>query len=102
MTRRRERAKAQNTMNKQLQAAAPVETPTARPAASTTEKDEALMQLGKYFFGLSQLVFGGGVLGVVFDFSPEKTIDLAVSLVVTAMLATFGWALIKRSNRMLV
>ena len=60
------------------------------------------MQLCKYFFGLSQLVFGGGVLGVVFDFSPEKAIDLAVSLVVTAMLATFGWALIKRSNRKLV
>ncbi len=99
MTRRRERAKAQNTMNKQLQAAAPVETPAVRPAASTTEKDEALMQLGKYFFGLSQLTFGGAVLTTVLDFESEKVSILLNGLWSTAALAAFGYTLVKYGTR---
>lgn len=99
MTRRRERAKAQHTMNKQLQAAPQVEAPTARQAAGTREKDEALMQLGKYFFGLSQLTFGGAVLTTVLDYESEKVSILLNGLWSTAALAVFGYTLVKYGTR---
>jgi hypothetical protein len=68
MTKRRERAKAQNTMNKQLQTAAPVETPTARPAATTKECAENFYhKMSDLAIDMAKLVFGGGIIAGFFE-----------------------------------
>ena len=98
MTRRRERAKAQNTMNKQLQAVPQVEAPTARQAAGTREKDEAFMQLGKFFYSLASLTYAGAVLTTLLDFKVDKTMTLLFATWATVALAILGHTFARRSN----
>lgn len=98
MTRRRERAKAQHTMNKPLQATAPVETSAASPAGSTAEKDEALSQLGKFFYSLASLTYGGAVLTTLLDYKVDKTMTLLFASWATIALAVLGHTFVKRSN----
>ena len=91
MTRRREKNKPQPQTNKQLA--------VQQETALSREKDENLIELGKFFYGLAQLVFGGGVLGIVLDFVPEKVLDLVLSFVGTVMLAVTAWIFIKLGNK---
>lgn len=91
MTRRREKNKPQPQTNKQLA--------VQQETAPSREKDENLIELGKFFYGLAQLVFGGGVLGIVLDFVPEKVLDLVLSFVGTVMLAVTAWVFIKLGNK---
>lgn len=91
MTRRREKNKPQPQTNKQLA--------VQQETAPSREKDENLIELGKFFYSLAQLVFGGGVLGIVLDFVPEKVLDLVLSFVGTVMLAVTAWVFIKLGNK---
>ena len=91
MTRRRDKNKPQPQTNKQLA--------VQQETALSREKDENLIELGKFFYGLAQLVFGGGVLGIVLDFVPEKVLDLVLSFVGTVMLAVTAWIFIKLGNK---
>lgn len=89
MTARRQKARAhQAQMNSQLEAV------TERPK----EKDSNLIELGKYFYTLSHLVFGGVVLVILLDFSDRKLLALVYGLLAVAMFAVMGWSLIRKGN----
>ena len=62
------------------------------------ERDENLIQLGKFFYTLASLTFAGAVLMYLTDFSAEKQSALAVSMAGFFGLAWLGWAVTKRGN----
>ena len=65
MTKRREKAKAQATqLSKQL------------AIQVKKEKDESLVESGKYYLDLSKLIFAGVIIVCLMDFSKEKSLIL--------------------------
>ena len=89
MSTRRERAKAQRTqLNKQL------ETHKKRQ----DEKNDNLIELGKYFYTLSSLTFGGAILTVLLEYEEERKSTLLASIIVMTIFGIIGWLLIQRGN----
>ena len=62
------------------------------------EKNNNLIELGKYFYNLSSLVFGGVILAVLLDFEEDKLPLLLAGFVAMILTAITGWLLIKRGN----
>ena len=62
------------------------------------EKNESLIELGKYFYNLSGLVFGGVILTILLDFKEDKVPLLFAGLIAMVLTAMAGWVLIKRGN----
>lgn len=75
-------------MNSQLEAV------TERPK----EKDSNLIELGKLFYNLASLVFGGAILTVLLDYEDRKFPVLVSSVLFMVTLALVGWTLIRRGN----
>ena len=71
MSKRREKNKPQNTLNRQLE----------QPGVKEKEKNESLIELGKYFYNLSGLVFGGVILTILLDFKEDKVPLLFAGLI---------------------
>ena len=89
MNARREKNKpAKPQLNQQL------ETVADRPK----EKDENLIEFGKFFYTLASLVFGGAILTVLLDYQDRKFPVLASSVLFMIILVSIGWTLIKRGN----
>lgn len=90
MTRRREKPQPQPQTNKQLA--------VQQETAPSREKDENLIELGKFFYGLAQLVFGGGVLVILLDYDKDKVPMLMMAFLALFSFAFLGWILVKRGN----
>jgi hypothetical protein len=75
-------------MNSQLEAV------TERPM----EKDPNLIELGKLFYTLASLVFGGAILTVLLDYEDRKFPILVSSILFMVILVLVGWTLIRRGN----
>lgn len=88
MSNRRQKARPQNTINRQLE----------QPVAVAREKDDNLIQLGKFFYTLASLTYAGAVLTMLLEFTAEKVIPLILSLFGLLLFALTGWSLIKRGN----
>lgn len=89
MTSRRDKQKAQRAqLNKQLE-------PTE---VKPKEKDEAMIQLGKFFFNLAQLVFGGVILTNIFEMEYGTSDKIFVASIAILLFVVLGWILIKRGN----
>lgn len=89
VNKKRERYKEQNRQNNSQ---------LAEPVRHVKEKDASLIELGKYFYTLSQLVFGGVVLSVLLDFSDRKFLALILGLMAVIAFALMGWVLVKSGN----
>ena len=89
MNTRRERNKEQNRQ---------INTQMSIPAKQTKEKDTNFIELGKYFYTLSHLVFGGVVIAILLDFSDRKFLMLIYGALAVVTFAIMGWFLIRKGN----
>ena len=62
------------------------------------EKNENLIQLGKFFYSLAGLTCAGAVLTFIVDYNEDNTSALCIALVSLVLLAYVGWLLVKRGN----
>ena len=84
MTKRREKAKAQATqLSKQL------------AIQVKKEKDESLVESGKYYLDLSKLIFA---IVCLMDFSKEKSLILILGFLGMLIFYFIGMTFIKRGN----
>ena len=88
MSKRREKSKTQNTINRQLE----------QPELKVKEKDENLIQLGKFFYTLSSMTYAGTVLTFVFDEEERSVAELSWSTALFVTLALIGWTIHKIGN----
>lgn len=88
MSSRREKRKPQATINRQLE----------QPEVVPTEKDDNLIQLGKFFYSLAGMTYAGIVLTVLIDYDDYKVRTLAYGSLATVLLAVLAWILVKRGN----
>ena len=89
MSARRERGKSQKPqLNKQL----------AQMEVRVKEKNENLIQLGKFFYSLAGMTYAGAVLTFIIDLNEDNTSALLVALVSLVLLAYVGWLFVKRGN----
>ena len=88
MSKRREKNKPQKAPSRQLE----------QPIVKEEKKNENLVELGKYFYNLSGLVFGGVILTILLDFREDKVPLLFAGLFAMVLTAIAGWVLIKRGN----
>ena len=88
MSNRRQKAKPQNTINRQLE----------QPMVQVREKDENLIQLGKFFYTLASLTYGSAFLGLILNYAPEKSFLLLLSTIGFLILMLSAWMLVKRGN----
>lgn len=88
MTNRRAKAKSQNNLNKQL----------TQSATHEKEKNESLIQLGKFFYTLAVTTYAGAVLTFVVDYDEDKLLVLFVGSVAFLWMVWMAWLLIKRGN----
>ena len=87
MSNRREKNKPRNTLNKQLEY-----------TEVEKEKNDNLIQLGKFFYSLSGLTYAGVVLNYIIHFDKDEIVILYIGALVMAVLAVTAWILIKRGN----
>lgn len=97
MTKRRERAKAQSQggtpapqISKQLDAA---------PLKPQREKDDNLIQLGKFFYSLAGLTYGGAVLGMALEFDIDKVPTFLLGMWAMISQAVLGYKFVKKGNK---
>jgi len=89
MGTRREKSKPQRAvLNKQLDTA----------KVQEKEKDENLIQLGKFFYSLAGMTYAGAVLTFIVDLDNGNTPALLTALVSLVALASVGWIFVKRGN----
>jgi len=93
MTKRREKQKTQSVQNKQQTTVA------GKGYIPKKGYGENLIELGKLFYDLGKLVFGGDVLTILLDYRDDKTALLVVGVVVMVLCFVLGWILIARGNR---
>ena len=62
------------------------------------EKNENLIQLGKFFYSLAGMTYAGAVLTFIIDLNEDNTSALLVALVSLVLLAYVGWLFVKRGN----
>ena len=85
MSNRREKNKPRNAINKQLE-------------HKEKEKDDKLIQFGKFLYSLSALTYAGVVLTVFVDYDESKADTLLLGLAIMLGLAIVVWLLVKRGN----
>ncbi len=90
MSKRREKAKPQNTLNQQLEA--------IQDANRPKEKDDNLIQLGKFFYSLAGLTYAGALLEYVVHIEEGRTEELLSGLAMFLVMSVTGWILVKRGN----
>ena len=88
MSSRREKRKPQNTINRQLE----------QPEVVPTEKNDNLIQLGKFFYSLAGMTYAGVVLAVLMDYRYYKAMTLYWGAVAMIVLSVSAWILIKIGN----
>jgi hypothetical protein len=91
MTVRREKNKPQKTLLYQ-------QVTGAMHLQEEKTKDENLIELGKFFYTLASLVFGGAILAVLLDYQDRKFPVLVSSILFMVILVLIGWTLIRRGN----
>lgn len=79
--------------------------PKSPPSVQTTdvtihtrEKNEPMIQLGKFFFNLAQLVFGGIILTYLLEDKQDKAIIMLLAISAIILFLILGWLLVKRGN----
>ena len=91
MSKRREKNKPQQPqLNKQLE---------PQKIAPPKERNESLVELGRFFYDLGKLVFGSDVLTILLNYDDYKSDLLIVGIVVMVLCFILGWILIKRGNK---
>lgn len=85
MSNRREKNKPRNAINKQLE-------------HKEKEKDDNLIQFGKFLYSLSALTYAGVVLTGTMDFKVEKVVTITLGALAMLALAIFAWTFVKRGN----
>jgi len=65
---------------------------------SAKEKNDNLIQLGKFFYSLAGMTYAGAVLTFIVDFNEDNTLALLTALVSLVLLASVGWLFVKRGN----
>ena len=88
MSSRREKRKPQNTINRQLE----------QPEVVPTEKNDNLIQLGKFFYSLAGMTYAGVVLTVLIDFREYKVETLYWGIFATVLFVILAWHLVKIGN----
>ena len=88
MSSRREKRKPQATINRQLE----------QPEVVPTEKNDNLIQLGKFFYSLAGMTYAGVVLTVLIDYYDYKIGTLVYGSLATVLLTVLAWIFIKRGN----
>lgn len=89
MSSRREKRKPQNTINRQLE----------QPEVVTTEKNDNLIQLGKFFYSLAGMTYASAILAELLEHSYYKPETLYWGVLTTVLLTGIAWILIKIGNK---
>ena len=71
---------------------------SAEMMTHTREKNEPMIQLGKFFFNLAQLVFGGIILTYLLEDKQDKALIMLLAVSAIILFLILGWLLIKRGN----
>ena len=88
MSNRREKNKPQNTINRQLETA----------VERVKEKNDNLIQLGKFFYSLAGLTYAGAVLYGIMNYMPHKDETIFWGVFAMFVLAVSAWILIGIGN----
>ena len=83
MSTRRDKNKPKNTLNKQLE----------QPEVRGKEKNENLIQLGKFFYSLAGMTYAGVILTVMMDSGYHDGHELFLGFLTTIGFAFLGWIL---------
>lgn len=86
MSNRREKSKPRTTISRQPE------------ESRMKEKDDNLIQLGKFFYSLAGLTYAGGLLAKLVDFRYGDVTIIYWSTVATVILAVIAWILVKFGN----
>jgi len=87
MSKRREKNKPHNELNKQQDY-----------EVKEKEKNDNLIQFGKFLYSLASLTYAGVVLTGVMDFKDDKVITIILGALAVVALAVFAWTFVKRGN----
>ena len=88
MSSRREKSKPRNAVNRQVE----------QTEAMTREKDDNLIQLGKFFYSLAGMTYASAVLSTIMEYRDYKAEELYWGIFATVLLTVFAWILIKIGN----
>lgn len=88
MSSRREKNKPRNSINKQLE---PTEVPEK-------EKNDNLIQLGKFFYSLAGMTYAGVILSAIIDYDDDKVGTIVYGSLATVLLAVLAWHFVKFGN----
>jgi len=61
-------------------------------------KDENKIQLGKFFYSLSGMVFAGVILTIFMNYDESKNNTLLLGFAAMLVLGIIAWTLVKRGN----
>ena len=89
MSSRREKRKPQATINRQLE----------QPEVVPTEKDDNLIQLGKFFYSLAGMTYASAILAELLEQRYYKPETLYWGVLTTVLLTGVAWILIKIGNK---
>ena len=64
-----------------------------------SRQGENLLQLGKFFYALASLTYGGAVLTLLLDYDSDKSSVLVSSIVAFLLLAVLAWVTTNKGNR---
>lgn len=88
MSTRREKSKPQNTINRQL----------ATAVEREKERNDNLIQLGKFFYSLAGMTYAGAILTRLVDFKESDAMAIYWGVLATVLLAVFAWYFVKFGN----
>ena len=88
MSKRREKNKPQNTLNRQLE----------QPEVKEKEKNESLIELGKLSYSMVGMTYAGVILTVLLNFNETDRTPLVWGAIAIVIFTVLGWVLIKRGN----
>ena len=89
MNARREKNKQpQNLLNKQLEQA----------QVKVKEKNDNLIQLGKFFYSLAGMTYAGAVLTIIIGRDFYNSTEIIWSVVLFFVLIVLAWITVKRGN----
>ena len=91
MNVRKDKQKEQRTqLNKQLE--------NMQKANMPKEKNDNLIQLGKFFYSLAGMTYAGAVLDFVWNIDKARQMELWMAIAGFLGLAWAGWLFVKRGN----
>ena len=88
MSTRREKNRPRNTLNKQIE----------QPEPREKERDDNLIQLGKFFYSLAGMTYAGAILTRLVDFKESDAMAIYWGVLATVLLAVFAWYFVKFGN----